>query len=140
MFLFFLGFLRFILFYIYYICKHFGSWIFYTSHLFSSFPIWVICSLYSIFCMYAHLPNFFYPSINLSCLFIILLICVDMCYYTYFVSSFLYLCNFYPKFFTILFMLFLLPHFSICLKNFIIMFMLVLLPHISLCLNFFFIL
>ena len=75
-FMFFLGFVRFILLYIYYICEHFGSWIFYPSHLFNSLPIWVIYSLYSIFCMYAHLPNFFYSSICLSFLFIVLLICV----------------------------------------------------------------
>ena len=41
--------------------------------------IYSVLCLYSIFCMYAHLPNFFYPSISLSCLFIILLICVNMC-------------------------------------------------------------
>ena len=83
MFLFFLGFLRFILFYIYYICDHFVIWIFYPFLLFNSLPIWVIYSLYSTFCMYAHLPKFFYSSICLSFLLIILLICFGMCYYTY---------------------------------------------------------
>ena len=72
MFMFLLGFLRFILFYISYICEHFDNWIFYPSHLFSSLPIWVICSLYYIFCIYVHLSNFFYPSICLSFLFIII--------------------------------------------------------------------
>ena len=83
LFMFFLGFLRLILFYIYYICEHFGSWIFCPSLLFSSLLGWVICSLYSTFWMYAHLPKLFCSSICLSFLFIILLKCVDMCYYTY---------------------------------------------------------
>ena len=83
MFLFFLGFLRFILFYIYYICDHFGIWIFYPFLLFSYLPIWVICSLYSTFCMYGHLPKFFCSFMYLSFLLIILLICFGRCYYKY---------------------------------------------------------
>ena len=66
LFMFFLGFLRFILFYIYYIWQYFSSWIFYQYLLFKSLPFRFINSLYSTFCMCAHLPKFFCSSLCLS--------------------------------------------------------------------------
>ena len=86
MFLFLLGFLRFILFYIYYICEHFGSWIFYPIFYLELYQFNLfIYSLYYTFCMYIHLSKFFCSSICLSFLFIILLICIDIWYYMYYI-------------------------------------------------------
>ena len=88
--------------------------------------------------MYVHSPIYFYSSICLSFLFTILLICIDMCYYTHCILfQVFYICVIFVfNFFIILFMLVLLPHISSCLKFSIILFILVLLPYISFCLKF----